>query len=287
LRVAIADTHRIFAGALELLLRRSGHEVVGCVTELDDAAELSLREQADACLLDLGLAGSGDPGALEEAMASSPRTAFVVLADSPGSAGFAGILAAGVHGAALKTDDFVEVQRVLTAAVSRLARRGTGGAVLSLAAQAAHRPIRHSARYPALDHLLTPREREVLVRLVRGESTTNMAGAMGVRLSTTRTHVDSVLIKLGVHSRLEAVAYAVREGLIDLRGGLEPAGTSDALSGLFRRLCRPATSSSSTTTASFARVSRPSSRQNRTSSRWGSAIPIRSSASSPRGGRTS
>jgi two-component system, NarL family, nitrate/nitrite response regulator NarL len=285
LRIVIADAHRIFAGALESLLRRSGHEVVGCVVGLDDATELSLREQADACLLDLGLAGSCEPGALQEAMASSPRTAFVVLADSPGSAGFAGTLAAGVHGAALKTDDFVEVQRVLTAAVSRLARRGTGGTVLSLAAQAAHRPIRHSARYPALDHLLTPREREVLARLVRGESTTSMARAMGVRLSTTRTHVDSVLIKLGVHSRLEAVAYAVREGIIDLRGGLEPAGTpdADALSGL----CRPATSSSSTTTGSSAKASRPSSRQNPTSSRWGSAILIRSSASWRRGGRTS
>jgi two-component system, NarL family, nitrate/nitrite response regulator NarL len=230
LRIVIADAHPIFAGALESLLRRSGHEVVGCVVRLDDATELSLREQADACLLDLGLAGSCELGALQEAMASSPRTAFVVLADSAGSAGFAGTLAAGVHGAALKTDDFVEVQRVLTAAVSRLARRSPGGAVLSLAAQAAHRPVRHSARYPALDHLLTPREREVLARLVRGESTTNMARAMGVRLSTTRTHIDSVLIKLGVHSRLEAVAYAVREGIIDLRGGagLEPAAAPDA-----------------------------------------------------------
>jgi two-component system nitrate/nitrite response regulator NarL len=283
LRIVIADAHPIFAGALESLLRRSGHEVVGCVVRLDDATELSLREQADACLLDLGLAGSCELGALQEAMASSPRTAFVVLADSAGSAGFAGTLAAGVHGAALKTDDFVEVQRVLTAAVSRLARRSPGGAVLSLAAQAAHRPVRHSARYPALDHLLTPREREVLARLVRGESTTSMARAMGVRLSTTRTHVDSVLIKLGVHSRLEAVAYAVREGIIDLRGGLEPAATPDALSGL----CRPATSSSSTTTGSSARASRPSSRQSRTSRRWGSAILIRSSASWRRGGRTS
>jgi two-component system nitrate/nitrite response regulator NarL len=58
-----------------------------------------------------------------------------------------------------------------------------------------------------------------------------MARAMGVRLSTTRTHIDSVLIKLGVHSRLEAVACAVREGLVDIRGSLEPASTPEALSG--------------------------------------------------------
>lgn len=231
MRIVIADAHRIFAGALESLLRRSGHDVVGYVAGLDDAVNLSLIEHADACVLDIGLAGNWEPGALHEAMVTSPRTAFVVLADSPGSPGFAGTLAAGVHGAALKTDDFVEVLRVLTGAVARLARRGTGGTVLSLSAQSAHRPVRHSTRYPALDHLLTPREREVLALLVQGESTTSMARSMGVRLSTTRTHIDSVLIKLGVHSRLEAVAYAVREGIVDIGGGLEPESTPGALLG--------------------------------------------------------
>jgi two-component system, NarL family, nitrate/nitrite response regulator NarL len=231
LKIVIADAHRIFAGALESLLRRSGHDVVGCVAGLEAAMHVVLHEQADACVLDVGLAHNGELGALQEAIAGSPRTAFVVLADSSESPGFAGTLAAGVHGAALKTDDFVEVLRVLTGAASRLARRTAGGAVLSLSAQAAHRPVRHSTRYPALDHLLTPREREVLARLVRGEGTTRMARSMGVQLSTARTHIDSVLIKLGVHSRLEAVAYAVREGIIDVPGRLEPEGAPDALSG--------------------------------------------------------
>jgi len=62
---------------------------------------------------------------------------------------------------------------------------------------------------------LTEREWEALGRLVRGESTAAMARAMGVRISTARTHIDAVLSKLGAHSRLEAVAYAVREGLVD------------------------------------------------------------------------
>jgi DNA-binding NarL/FixJ family response regulator len=103
--------------------------------------------------------------------------------------------------------------------------------VLSLSAQAAHRPVRRSTRYPALDHLLTPREREVLTRLVYGESTPSMARSMGVRLSTLRTHIDSVLIKLGVHSRLEAVAYAVREGIVEVRGTREVGHVPDSLSG--------------------------------------------------------
>jgi two-component system nitrate/nitrite response regulator NarL len=227
----IADAHRVFAAALESLLNRSGHDVLGCVVGLDAAVELTLREQADACILDLGLASNSGTGALSEAMAGSPGTAFVVLADSPDSSGFAATLAAGVHGAALKTDDFVEVLRVLTGAAARLGRRPAGGVVLSLSAQAAHRPVRRSPRYPALDHLLTPREREVLARLVYGESTPSMARSMGVRLSTLRTHIDSVLIKLGVHSRLEAVAYAVREGIVEVRGAREAGHVPDSLSG--------------------------------------------------------
>jgi two-component system, NarL family, nitrate/nitrite response regulator NarL len=58
-----------------------------------------------------------------------------------------------------------------------------------------------------------------------------MARSMGVRLSTTRTHIDSVLIKLGVHSRLEAVAYAVREGIVEVPGGPQLDGAPGALGG--------------------------------------------------------
>lgn len=216
MRIVITDPHRAFAGALESLLRRSDHRVVGYAAVLDAATEAIAREQADACVFDADLAC--EPGALERARAVAPGTAFVVLADSPESAGLDIAIAAGAHGAALKTDDFVEFMRVLNSACARATRRSAGGAVLSLSAQAARRHIRSGANRLPLAESLTPREHEVLARLVRGESTTSMARSMGVRLSTTRTHVDSILIKLGVHSRLEAVAYAVKEGIIAVPG---------------------------------------------------------------------
>jgi two-component system nitrate/nitrite response regulator NarL len=62
----------------------------------------------------------------------------------------------------------------------------------------------------ALMAFLTVREREVLGRLMRGQSTRQIAESMGVAYSTARTHVQSVLDKLGVHSRLEAAALAAR-----------------------------------------------------------------------------
>jgi len=215
LRIVIAGTQRVFASALGSLLRRAGHDVVGYAPALDAATGIITREQADACVVDAEI--PADPGALNVAMAVSEGTAFVVLADGAASAGLSRALSAGVHGAVLKSDDFVEFLRVLTAARvrARAGRRPAGGAVLSLSALAARRTI-GAKRRDLLAGSLTRREREVLARLVRGESTSAMANSMGVRLSTTRTHIDSVLIKLGVHSRLEAIAVAVREGIVDV-----------------------------------------------------------------------
>jgi PAS domain S-box-containing protein len=65
-------------------------------------------------------------------------------------------------------------------------------------------------------HRLTPREHEVLVHLVAGCSTDQMAELMGLSPATVRNHVKRLLRALGVHSRIEAVALARRDHLVDL-----------------------------------------------------------------------
>ena len=65
------------------------------------------------------------------------------------------------------------------------------------------------------DYHLTPREHEVLLHLAAGCSTVQMAELMGVAVETVRNHVRRLLRALGVHSRLEAVALARREGLVE------------------------------------------------------------------------
>jgi len=214
LRIVIAAAQRMFASALGALLGSSGHDIVGYLTALDAVAEILTREQADTCVVDAEM--PWEPAVISLAKALSPGTAFVVLADAAGSEGLSRALSVGVHGAVLKSDDFTEFRRVLTGASAQVARRQVCRVVLSPSVQAARRTIRAGSPHQETASSLTPREREVLARLVRGESTSVMARSMGIRLSTTRTHVDSVLIKLGVHSRLEAVALAVREGIVDL-----------------------------------------------------------------------
>src|SRR6202034_970986 len=66
---------------------------------------------------------------------------------------------------------------------------------------------------------LTSRERECLMMLVEGLDTAAMVDLLGVSRTTVRTHLQSVLTNLGVHSRLEAVSFAVRHRLPDLWSG--------------------------------------------------------------------
>jgi two-component system, NarL family, nitrate/nitrite response regulator NarL len=217
MRIVVADAHRVFAEVLTSLLKKAGHEIVGCARYMEDAASIIMAEQVDACVLDLGLPSIGQATSIAQAVARAPRTAFVVLAESADSESLASAVAAGVRGVALKSDDLVEILRVLAGATSgRVVSRAHGNAVLSMSVQTGLgiRGRRRHSLEPG--QFLTQREREALYLLVGGESTTSIARSMGVQLSTARSHVDAVLTKLGVHTRLEAVAFAVREGLVDV-----------------------------------------------------------------------
>ena len=112
------------------------------------------------------------------------------------------------------------------AAVAPQLLQGAFAELLNPAAQ----PDDEGAR---LLQMLTPREVEVLVRVAEGEDTRLIAAGMRIAPSTARTHVQRVLMKLGVGSRLEAAALAARTGLLDRAesyGGLDavhsPAATA-------------------------------------------------------------
>lgn len=226
MRIVICDGHRVFADALASLLQSAGHEVAGTALDLDEAVGMLAvghGEPVEACIIDLRQPRSGRSPDIGRVIADSPGSAFIALTGSADPSSLRHAIAAGVRGVALKGDDFGEFLRVLTGAV---ASRGAtaaeasspeaGPVIVSSSARAVLKRGDGLAAGPS--QFLTEREREALGRLVRGESTAGMARAMGVRVSTARTHIDAVLCKLGAHTRLEAVAYAVREGLVDVSG---------------------------------------------------------------------
>lgn len=152
---------------------------------------------------------------MEQVVSSSSGTAFVGVSASADPTGLRQALAAGFRGLSLKDDDFDEILGVIESAASGMdpGRGRAEPAVLSASVRAA---LRCGGLKAGLGQFLTEREREVLTRLVRGESTQDMAHGMGVRICTARTHIGGVMSKLGAHSRPAVMAYAVREGLVDL-----------------------------------------------------------------------
>jgi DNA-binding NarL/FixJ family response regulator len=167
------------------------------------------------CLIDLQFPGCTALDWMTRLRAASPGTRFVLLTGflEPGVQETG--LAAGIRGFAEKGQQIREVLAVLR-------RVADGELVVDQTARPGRpRPsneAQRAARY------LTPREREVLTRLARGESTQALAKAMGVTRSTARSHVQSVLSKLNVHSQREAVIEAARHGLVSVETGEWLAG---------------------------------------------------------------
>lgn len=215
MRVSVCDDHAVFAESLSLVLTEAGHTVVGVTYSPRDALPVLRAERPDVCLIDLqfpsGTALEWIPGL----RAASPATAFVVLTGFLEERVLEAGIRAGVRGFAHKGQQAGDILAVL--------RRVAAGEVV-----VDHAARRDRARRPdqaqQIAQFLTPREREVLTRLVRGESTQALAKAMGVTRSTARSHVQSVLSKLGVHSQREAVIAAARHGLVSVETGEWLAG---------------------------------------------------------------
>jgi two-component system, NarL family, nitrate/nitrite response regulator NarL len=212
MRVLICDDHAVFADSLALVLADAGHTVVGVTYALDDALAMLRRHPVDICMVDLHFPAGSVVGRLAELRVASPTTRFVVVSGFVDQQIVEAGLRAGVRGFAHKGQQAGEI-------LTLLRRVHAGEQVVD------HRPVRHrtgprprSQAY-RVAQFLTPREREVLTRLARGESTAALAKAMGVTRSTARSHVQSVLSKLGVHSQREAVIEAARHGVVSVETG--------------------------------------------------------------------
>lgn len=215
MRMIICDDHAVFAESLSLVLADAGHSVVGVTYSPADALPVLRARQPDACLIDLQFPSGTALDWMPRLRAASPRTKFVVLTGFLEQPILDAGVAVGVRGFAHKGQQAGDILTVL--------RRVADGEVVADRA-ALRGGARPRSRAQKVAQFLTPREREVLTRLARGESTQALAKAMGVTRSTARSHVQSVLSKLGVHSQREAVIEAARHGLVSVETGEWLAG---------------------------------------------------------------
>lgn len=209
-RALICDDHRLFGEALATVLGSNGW-ATRVVTTPQHVIPALTREPAEVCVMDYRFPGAPDTiRACQEIAAKFPTTRLIMLTAGMPPDAVRAALSAGVVGFARKEQ---RVQAVLDA-INRVA---AGQAVIDLPLlRQTVRPGGAAAEYTGV---LTARERETLERLVRGQGTRQIASEMYITYSTARTHVQNVLNKLGVHTRLEAAALAVRTGIVQVDGG--------------------------------------------------------------------
>lgn len=206
IRVVIVDDHELVRGGLETILGL--FDDLALVGEADSgAAAVALcgEVQPDVVLMDLVLPGGMDGAeATKEIVRICPGTRVLALTSFSDPELIQRVLRAGALGCLLKNVSGKEL-----AAAIRKAHAGTS----TLAPEAADALVQ-AISAPSEEHPdLTQRERQVLKLLVEGLTNVEIAEQLVVSLSTVKTHVSSVIAKLGASTRTEAAAIAVREHL--------------------------------------------------------------------------
>jgi two-component system, NarL family, nitrate/nitrite response regulator NarL len=201
MNIVICDDHTTFSEALQEAWRSRGHHVA----RAGSPREVAALDEVDVVVLDLGFPGLAECEAVEIVRTLLPTVPVVVLTGRVDGGLIGRAFELGAKGAVLKQEPLDELESVIERVVSTpLAASGQRLAVCSRQVRALRRG--REAGHPG--GALTARERQVLEHLSAGWSTPQIAETMGVRISTVRTHVQHLLTKFGVHSRLELVASA-------------------------------------------------------------------------------
>jgi DNA-binding NarL/FixJ family response regulator len=171
--------------------------------------------EADLGVVDLSLPDGEGVELIEDLRQANPHFAALVLTASLDRAEHARAVEAGAAGVLHKSadmDQIMDATRRLAAGETLLSPEELVE-LLRLAGQS--REEEREAR--ASIEQLTRREREVLRALARGLSNKQIAEHLHMSVDTERTHMMNILNKLGVHSRLQALLFAARHGLVELR----------------------------------------------------------------------
>ncbi|HEY8823031.1 MAG TPA: response regulator transcription factor [Dermatophilaceae bacterium] len=218
IRVAVIDDHRVFAEALAgRLSDEPDIEVVGIAPAAAEAFELFLHHEIDVVLLDLDLAGEDGLAVGRQLRDQWPDLGIVVVTASADDSRAVEAVQMGVRGWVGKQN---RIESLLTAV--RGAARGEihlPAAILTRVLVSLSERSRSFAPDAEAIAILTARELEVLRGLTEGLSRNQIGTLLDVSPNTVRTHIQSILHKLNVHSALAAAAFARRAGVVGLRDG--------------------------------------------------------------------
>ncbi len=219
-RLLVVDDHTLFRRGLIALL--SQYEDVQVIGEAADAGEAQRRArelQPDVVLLDNHLPGVRGVDALPGLREAAPQARVLMLTVSEDEGDLAAALRGGAAGSVLKTlegDGLVQAVRSCASGGSFVSPEMTAKLVTAFRAAGAPAPAESpAAAEPPRDAAagLSPRERDTLRHLARGASNKEIARALDIAETTVKIHVQNILRKLGLNSRVQAAVYATENGL--------------------------------------------------------------------------
>lgn len=206
-RVLLVDDHQMFADSLTRLLEDDPEiRVVATAGTVAEGVAAARRCQPEVVLLDQHLPDGTGLAAAAALRAEVPEVRIVMLTGELDDRVLVDAIEAGCSGFLTKAHAAHEVVAAVRAAAA--------GQVLVPPELLARLLPRIDGSRRGLGDDLSAREREVLVLLVRGTATKAIAAELHLSVNTVRNHIQQVLGKLGAHSKLEAVAIALREGVV-------------------------------------------------------------------------
>jgi DNA-binding NarL/FixJ family response regulator len=208
IRVVLVEDHDMVAEAIGIALGQApGIEIAARSRSVTAAVADVLRCQPDVVVLDRRLPDGDGISAIGRITEAAPGARVLMLTGEATAALAARVVAVGGAGLVSKSSRLEDLEAAVRQVAAGEPAFGPGllGGVLD----------RLTGRAAAIGAVLTGRELETLALLGDGASTEEISQRLGVARNTARNHVQRVLEKLGARSKLEAVAIARREGLLD------------------------------------------------------------------------
>jgi two-component system nitrate/nitrite response regulator NarL len=210
IRILLVDDHKLFRRGLAALLRgEPDFDIVGEAADGAEGIKQAVALKPDLILLDLHMPGISGVDALAGLRELAPGCRVLMLTVSEDGADLLAALRAGASGYLLKNID----GEFLTAAI----RRAAGGESVVSGEMMAKLVdgVREPAETPEAGGLalLSPRERELLSHIAAGASNKEIARALGVAESTVKIHVQHILRKLNLSSRVQVAVFAAENGI--------------------------------------------------------------------------
>ncbi len=213
--VLVVDDAELFREALRAAFVQEGFDVVGVAADAMKGIDLTREFEPDLVMLDLLMPGMSGLEVVGAMIKASPTTRVVLLTASESAEDLLAAVKAGASGYLTKDTPLPRLVDAMNDVLE-------GGAAVSPAMggklfSSLRDLLRHHGSASARQPELTGRELEILTLVGVGNTSREIADQLYISENTVRNHVRNILDKLGMKSRFEAVNWAHREGLIEVR----------------------------------------------------------------------